>query len=119
RCAVMPSAPAAMAALAACTGSGWRPPRAFRIVATWSMFTPRRRYGDIGKGCSGLDLPVHPFDLCYDRLRPQLRDDRGAMLQVPHFQVDHELGEVGRTPRHADIVDVAVVLGDHLRNLRQ
>jgi hypothetical protein len=34
RCAVMPSAPAAMASLAARTGSGWRPPRALRIVAT-------------------------------------------------------------------------------------
>ena len=34
RCAVMPSAPAAMASLAARTGSGWRPPRALRMVAT-------------------------------------------------------------------------------------
>jgi hypothetical protein len=34
KCAVMPSAPAAMAISAAWTGSGWRPPRALRTVAT-------------------------------------------------------------------------------------
>ena len=28
---------------AARSGSGWRPPRALRMVATWSMLTPRRR----------------------------------------------------------------------------
>ena len=27
------------------TGSGWSPPRAFRMVATWSMLTPRRQCG--------------------------------------------------------------------------
>ena len=43
RCAVMPSAPASAARMAARTGSGWSPPRAFRMVATWSMLTPRRR----------------------------------------------------------------------------
>ena len=34
RCAVMPSAPASIASLAARTGSGCRPPRALRMVAT-------------------------------------------------------------------------------------
>src|SRR5258708_2270188 len=34
KCAVMPAAPAAMAILAAWTGSGWMPPRALRSVAT-------------------------------------------------------------------------------------
>jgi hypothetical protein len=40
RCAVIPSAPAASAILAARTGSGKDPPRAFLSVATWSIFTP-------------------------------------------------------------------------------
>ena len=43
RCAVMPSAPASAASRAARTGSGWPPPRALRMVATWSMLTPSRR----------------------------------------------------------------------------
>jgi hypothetical protein len=36
-------AAAAATISAARTGSGWSPPRALRIVATWSMLTPRRR----------------------------------------------------------------------------
>src|ERR1041385_4017620 len=39
----MPSAPAVAASLAARTGSGRRPPRAVRIVATGSRFKPRGR----------------------------------------------------------------------------
>src|SRR3569832_296563 len=42
KCAVIPSAPAAAASRAARNGSGYGAPRAFRIVATWSIFTPRR-----------------------------------------------------------------------------
>src|SRR3546814_18503115 len=49
----MPSAPAAAAVRAAFTGSGLSPPRALRIVATWSILTPRRR----GRGSAiGLHL---------------------------------------------------------------
>ncbi len=43
RWAVIPSAPASAASRAARTGSGRSPPRAFRMVATWSILTPRRR----------------------------------------------------------------------------
>ena len=35
----------AIASLAARTGSGWRPPRALRMVATWSTLMPRRKRG--------------------------------------------------------------------------
>ncbi len=42
RCSVMLSAPHCSATSAACSGSGERPPRACRTVATWSMFTPSR-----------------------------------------------------------------------------
>ena len=49
----------------------------------------------------------------------QLREDGGEMLEVVGLEINRDIGEIGRAPRHADIVDVAVVLGDHLRNLRQ
>ena len=43
RCAVMPSAPASTARQRGAQRVGMRPPRALRMVATWSMLTPRRR----------------------------------------------------------------------------
>ena len=58
RCAVMPSAPASIASIAARTGSGCRPPRALRIVATWSMLTPRRRCGSRHVACTCLLRPA-------------------------------------------------------------
>src|SRR6185312_8155748 len=108
KCAVMPSAPAAMASLAARTGSGWRPPRALRMVATWSTLMPRRSF-----------LAIDAFRLGHHRLRPQLRQDRGQVLEVIDLQVDGDVGEVRRAARHVDVVDVAVVLGDDLGNLRE
>src|SRR5512139_2789245 len=42
RWTVIPSAPESSAIAAAAAGSGTRPRRAWRSVATWSMFTPRR-----------------------------------------------------------------------------
>ena len=42
RWTVIPSAPAAHRHRAAATGSGCAPPRALRMVATWSTFTPER-----------------------------------------------------------------------------
>src|ERR1035441_5460532 len=107
----MPSAPAAMASLAARTGSGWRPPRALRMVATWSTLMPRRKRGGL------IYLTVDPFRLRHHRFGAQLRDDVGEMLEVVDLQIDQHIGEVRRPPRHADIVDIAVVLGDHLCNL--
>src|SRR5579883_657488 len=105
RCAVMPSAPASIAILAAATGSGWMPPRAFRSVATWSMFTPRRS--------SGID----PLGLRHHLLGAQLGDDRVEVLEVIDLEIDRHRGEVGRLALHMDIVDVAVVLGDDLCDL--
>src|SRR5580693_626623 len=94
------------------------------------MLAPRR----VG-GCAGTGIvdewsdgraggfapvsPVYPLGVGYDLLRPQLRDDRGEVLEVVDFEVDGDLGEVRRLPGHADIVDVAVVLGDDLRDLRE
>src|SRR5664279_3459148 len=111
KCAVMPSQPAAIASLAARTGSGWRPPRALRMVATWSTLMPRRKRGGL------IYLTVDPFRLRHHRFGAQLRDDVGEMLEVVDLQIDQHIGEVRRPPRHADIVDIAVVLGDHLCDL--
>src|ERR1017187_7837613 len=111
KCAVMPSQPATIASLAAATGSGWRPPRALRMVATWSTLMPRRKRGGL------IYLTVDPFRLRHHHFGAQLRDDVGEMLEVVDLQIDQHIGEVRRPPRHADIVDIAVVLGDHLCNL--
>ena len=46
-------------------------------------------------------------------------DDGGEMLEVVDLEIDQHVGEVRRPPRHADIVDIAVVLGDHLGDLRE
>src|SRR5262249_43201960 len=51
------------------------------------------------------------------RLGAQLRDDGVEVLEVVDLEIDHERGEIGRLPLHADVVDVAVVLGDPLGDL--
>src|SRR5262249_26960129 len=125
KCAVMPSAPAAIAISAALTGSGCRPPRAFRTVATWSTLTPRRsreRAGTSDPICASMetsDLARHALGFRDHGLGAQLRDDRGEVFQVIDLEVDGQRGEVRRLARHADVVDVSVVLGDHLGDLRQ
>src|SRR5580692_2678496 len=99
----MPSAPAAIAISAAFSGSGCRPPRALRTVATWSMLMPRRMGGlaaivkdwsNRRAGGFGPDSPVDPLGIGHDLLRAQLRDDRGEVLEVVDFEVDGDLGEV-------------------------
>ena len=39
------------------------------------------------------------------------------MLEVVDLEIDRDVGEIGRPPRHADVVDIAVMLGDDLCNL--
>src|SRR5690348_7840924 len=86
------------------------------------MLTPRRSggafdiHGLAGNGTRA-GLPVDTFDPCNDGLGAQLGDDSAEMLEVIDLEVDGELGEIGRAPRHADIVDVAVMLGDDGRDL--
>src|SRR5947209_7972810 len=62
-------------------------------------------------------LPVDAFDPCDDGFGAQLVDNSAQMLQVIDLKIDRELGEIRRAPAHADIVDIAVVLGDHGRHL--
>src|SRR5215475_7831762 len=61
--------------------------------------------------------PVDAFDACDDGLGAQLVDDRAEVLEVIDLEVDDQFREVGRPPRHADIVDIAVMLGNHGRDL--
>src|SRR5262245_32576371 len=143
RCAVMPSAPASTARCAARSGSGWRPPRALRMVATWSMLTPRRtRAGPTarlllgairmkpdaqGRGrplytrCAGIirRSSKHPLHLADHRLALESGNDLGEVVEVPHLHLDRHLGKVGRAAHHAHVVDIAVGLADQLRDLGQ
>src|SRR5436190_7366869 len=58
-------------------------------------------------------LPINPLDARDDRLCTELSDNCTEMLEVIDLEIDGQLGEIGRAARHADIVDVAVMLGDH------
>src|ERR1700686_4660367 len=58
-------------------------------------------------------LPIDAFDLCDDGFGAQLGDNSAEMLQVIDLKIDGEPGKFLLAPRHADIVDIAVVLGDH------
>src|SRR6516162_242857 len=64
-------------------------------------------------------LAIDAFDPRDHGLGAQLSNDRAEMLQVIDLKIDREFSKIGRAPAHADIVDIAVVLGDHGRNLRQ
>src|SRR5882724_2652223 len=58
-------------------------------------------------------LSIDPFDPCDNVLGAQLGDNGAEMLQVIDLEIDGELGEIRRAPAHADVVDIAVMLGDH------
>jgi hypothetical protein len=60
---------------------------------------------------------LNPLDARDDRLCTELGDNCTEMLEVIDLEVDGELGEIGRAARHADVVDIAVVLGDDGRDL--
>src|SRR5258708_14541518 len=64
-------------------------------------------------------LSIDAFDPCDDGFGAQLGDNSAEMLQVIDLKIDGELGKIGRAPAHADIVDIAVVLGDHGRDLSE
>src|SRR5271157_2183414 len=111
----MPSAPDCAASRAARTGSGWRPPRAFRIVATWSMLTPSRSFD-----CAtiGDRLPpesasaARPVDGVDDRSCAQGRHDRRQVPQILHLDIDKDLKEIKRPVGNFQIADIAAVLAD-------
>src|SRR5476649_2873071 len=67
-----------------------------------ALLTMRKRY-----------LSIDALDPCDDGFGAQLGDNSAEMLQVIDLKIDGELGEVLRAPGHADIVDIAVMLGDH------
>src|SRR5665213_3592799 len=108
RWAVMRSAPAATASLAARTGSGCRLPRAWRMVATWSMLTPRRR----GRfSIIALSAP-RALDRIDHRRRAQRRNDIREVTDVLHFDIDQDLEEIERPVGDFEVGDVAATLAD-------
>src|SRR6476660_6766535 len=58
-------------------------------------------------------LPIDALNLGDDSFGAQLCDNCTEMLEVINLEIDGQFGEVRRTARHADIVDIAVMLGDH------
>src|SRR5664279_1811440 len=67
-----------------------------------ALLTMRKRY-----------LSIDALDPCDDGFGAQLGDNSAEMLQVIDLKIDGQLGEIRRAPRHADIVDIAVMFGDH------
>src|SRR5664279_5277301 len=67
-----------------------------------ALLTMRKRY-----------LSIDALDPCDDGFGAQLGDNSAEMLQVIDLKIDGQLGEIRRAPEHADVVDIAVVLGDH------
>src|SRR5687768_4419899 len=59
------------------------------------------------------------LDAADNRFRAQLGDDRVEVLQIPDGQIDDHVREVLSPAFHRDILDVAVVIGDDLRDGRQ
>src|SRR5450631_4758864 len=58
-------------------------------------------------------LSIDALDPCDNGLGAQLGDNSAEMLQVIDLKIDGEFGEILRAPGHADVVDVAVMFGDH------
>src|SRR5918997_1192558 len=73
------------------------------------MLTPSRR----GAADTAPNLSIYTLGVGDHRLRAELRQNRSEVLYVIHLQIDLHLCEIRRTSRHADIIDVAVVLRDH------
>src|SRR5262245_42599220 len=61
----------------------------------------------------------HALDAAHHRLALETGNDLREMIKVPDLELDLNLGEVLGAPHHAHIVDVAVGLADHLRDLCQ
>src|SRR5437763_17158991 len=52
-----------------------------------------------------------------DGFGAQLGDDSAEMLEVIDLKINGQLGEIRRAPEHADIIDIAIVLGNHSGDL--
>src|SRR6202167_4210312 len=116
RWAVMPSAPAWAAMRAARTGSGCRPPRALRMVATWSMLTPRRSGRFSIMASPSTARAFHRID---HRRRTERGDDVGQVAHALHLDVHQQLEEILRAVGDLEVGDVAAALADHRREAAQ
>src|SRR5262245_64979558 len=93
--------------------------RAYRIrVAAAAGVADRGDVVDIDAKAKTIHaLAVYPLGLGHRRLRAQLRQYRGQMLEVVDLKIDRYIGEIRRPACHANIVDVAIVLRNDLRDL--
>jgi len=64
-------------------------------------------------------LAVDPFGFRHHRFRAQLSEDRGEMLEVVHLKINRDVGKIGCPSRHANVVDISVMLGNDLCDLRE
>src|SRR5262245_11838900 len=108
----MLSAPPSSHNVAACTGSGYGSPRAWRTVATWSMLIP------------SLIMSLVSGFVCRDRPRrlvTELRRHRLDQLRVGTFNHDptHALGPAV-AKQHAPFLAELLLKGrDQIRHVRQ
>jgi hypothetical protein len=95
--------------------------RAYRIrVTAAACVADRSDVVDIDAKAKTIHaLAVHPLGLGHHRLRAQLRQYRGQMLEVVDLKIDRHICEIRRAACHADIVDIAIMLRNDLRNLRE
>ena len=62
---------------------------------------------------------VYPIGVGHNVFRTKLCKNRVEMFDVEYFEVDHHRREIGSRSLHADVVDVAVMLGNDLGDLRK
>src|SRR5208282_1185840 len=59
------------------------------------------------------------LNVAYHGLALEAGDDLGQVIEVPHLELDQDLGEILHPSRHAQIIDVAIRLANNLRDLGQ
>ncbi len=64
-----------------------------------------------------MQIAVDALDAGNHRLCTQLGNDSVQMLEVIDLQIDGQIRKIRRTATHADIVDIAVMLGNDTGNL--
>jgi hypothetical protein len=64
-------------------------------------------------------LAVHAFRLRHHGFGAQLGKDGGEMFEVIDLEINHHVGKIGGSTRHAYVVDISIMLGDDLRDLSE
>src|SRR5690606_22210026 len=73
------------------------------------------RYALHGLFSTRLDCSIErALNIAHDGLGSQAANDAVEVLEIPDLHLQHHVGEIGGAAHHAQIVDVAVGLADHL-----